>query len=96
MNLVILAAIFAVLWFAGDAVRLTFGTVYQYAGQTIGTKAFMWFSSLLLINLAILIFIIGFYYYKISATPGASGPRGYPGLPGIDAGPCYDSYACSS
>jgi hypothetical protein len=94
MNLLILAAIFAVLWFSADTIRLIFNSVYQYAGNTIGNKAFMWFSSLLLINLAILLFIIGFYYYKISASPGAVGPRGYPGSTGLPAPPCYDTLSC--
>ena len=44
----------------------------------------MWFIGLILINLCILGFIIGFYYYKTKYSIGPLGPRGYPGQPGFE------------
>lgn len=44
----------------------------------------IWFIGLIIINIVILTFIIGFYYYKTNYAIGILGPRGYPGQQGID------------
>jgi len=48
----------------------------------------MWFISLLIINLSLIIFIYVFYYNKIN-TPGDSGNYGDKGFQGEIGKPCY-------
>jgi len=48
----------------------------------------MWFICLLIINLCLIIFIYGFYYYKVN-TPGNTGNYGDKGFDGERGEPCY-------
>ena len=45
---------------------------------------FMWFTSILLINIILITFTIWYYYHIKNNSFGPSGPKGYPGLPGND------------
>ena len=47
-----------------------------------------WFISILIVNLLILIFIVGYYYIKKNYSLGPTGPRGFEGEKGFDASDC--------
>ena len=63
-------------------------------GNLDSTTGYIWFFTLLIINIIIITFIYGFYYYKTNQTgkDGSSGSVGYPGQQG-ESGflniPCY-------
>ena len=94
MNLIILAIGFAIIWFSIATVRTLFNSVLSSRAFQANSQAFMWFFSLLALNLIIMAFIIGFYYYKISGSPGALGPKGYQGPLGESSPPCIDTSGC--
>ena len=48
----------------------------------------IWFASLLIVNIFVIIFIYTFYYYKSNAV-GTLGPTGNKGYAGIGGEPCY-------
>jgi hypothetical protein len=57
-------------------------------------SGYLWFFCLLIINIIIISFIIGFYYYKTNQVGkiGATGLVGYPGINGDICNitvPCY-------
>lgn len=59
-------------------------------------SGYTWFFSLLIINIVILSFIIGFYYYKnkLEGKIGKTGEKGFPGEIGSDSFleiPCYNT-----
>jgi hypothetical protein len=76
-----------------------FGIIAYFAFDTfIGVSSFMtisnkylagqkWFISLLLVNIVLLIFTIGYYYYKKDDT-GYKGADGYAGLSGDSGEGC--------
>jgi len=72
-----------------------FQTIYivltAYSSNAIKSKNTLigniWFISLLIINITIIIFIIMFYYNK-STQPGRSGLDGNKGYPGESGTPC--------
>lgn len=94
MNLILLSVAFAVIWFSIGTIRTMMNSILSSRTFQANTQAFMWFFSLLALNLIIMAFIISFYYYKIRGSPGALGPRGYTGLEGDPTPPCIDSSGC--
>ncbi len=94
MNLILLAVAFTIIWFSIGTIRTLLNSVLSSRAFQANTSAFMWFFSLLALNLIIMAFIIGFYYYKISGSPGALGPKGYPGQLGESSPPCIDTSGC--
>ena len=78
MYLVVLALFGIIAYFSFD----TFIGVSQF--MTVSNKYLAgqkWFISLLLVNLVIISFVIGYYYYKKDEI-GYKGIDGYDGLPG--------------
>lgn len=61
----------------------TIYTMLKYLATGKSTNAIIWFVSLLILNIIILVFILVFYYYK-SNTPGKDGMAGDTGFPGYD------------
>lgn len=94
MNLVIYALAFAVIWFSFGTIRTLINSVASSRSFQANTTTFMWYFSLVAINLIITVFIIWFYYYKIGGSPGAMGPRGYKGAEGSPSPPCLDTSGC--
>jgi len=63
-------------------------------GNLDSTTGYIWFFTLLIINIIIITFIYGFYYYKTNQTgkDGSNGINGFPGEqgePGLLKIPCY-------
>jgi hypothetical protein len=94
MNLILLAIGFTIVWFSIASIRTLISSITASRTFQANTQAFMWFFSLLALNLVIMAFIIGFYYYKIRGSPGALGPKGYQGSMGESSQPCVDSSGC--
>jgi hypothetical protein len=57
-------------------------------------NGYLWFFSLLIINLIVIAILVGFYYYKKNqkGNPGLQGPPGFPGQQGNE---CYFSDNCN-
>lgn len=95
MYTTLIALLFATLYFFGIGFIKTM--IDMYIKPTVNTLTnssaysaygFTWFISLFLINIIILIFIIGFYYYKKHYSLGPSGPRGFSGQQGFNSPNC--------
>jgi hypothetical protein len=86
MYIIIFAIIFAVIFYSWTTLKNIL-SVTIFSNNTITPQGFMWFGSLLLLNIVIFAFIIWFYYY-IRDRPGPVGRQGFPGQPGEDAPNC--------
>lgn len=51
-------------------------------------NGYLWFSSLLIINILIISIIVGYYYHLTNQT-GVAGLPGAPGFPGQQGDQCY-------
>jgi len=91
MYTTIIAIFIALFYYFGSGF---INTIYN-ASPSINVKinyssiGFTWFISLLIVNVIILIFIIGFYYYKQNTSNGPTGPRGLPGIQGYSSPDCH-------
>lgn len=56
-------------------------------------NGYLWFFCLLGINIIVIAFIFGFYYYKINQE-GKKGPDGVNGFPGLEGEPCSIDTPC--
>lgn len=56
-------------------------------------NGYLWFFCLLAMNIIIILFIIGFYYYKLRQV-GNNGVNGVIGYPGIDGDVCNITIPC--
>jgi hypothetical protein len=65
----------------------------KYLATGNSTNSILWFVSLLILNLAILAFILIFYYYK-SNTPGKDGMIGDIGFSGYDGDNGIVNFSC--
>jgi hypothetical protein len=90
MQVIILAIVFAVLFYSWNAIKsglggfsLTglFGQASNNNASRVSKYGYMWFWTLVLINGILLAFSTWFYFNK-KATPGDVGRKGFPGLPG--------------
>ena len=85
MEIIIASIAFAVIWFIVSIGWNLVKSVYPTAPSALkfdNNKGYAWFFGLVIVNLIITAFIIGFYYYKTRVSKGQPGPRGYPGQPG--------------
>jgi hypothetical protein len=86
MYIIFAAILFAIIFYFWSAIKNIFtATIMSSSGVT--SQGFIWFGSLVLLNVVIFGFIIWFYYY-IKDMPGPVGKPGYPGLQGDDAKDC--------
>ena len=87
---IIVTAIFIVL-------ILLFWDVLKTMIQTMTTgkldNGYLWFYCLLSINIIIILFIIGFYYYKLNGI-GEKGDNGDKGFNGKDGDECIIGVPC--
>ena len=58
--------------------------------QIVKNKWSIWFVSLAIVNIALLIFVISYYYSKKNNARGPLGQKGFPGPEGTPASPCYE------
>ena len=82
MQILIAGIIFAVVWYFATIVINLIGSVKPTIPGTnlfVNVKGFAWFFALFIINIVIMGFIIGFYYYKKNNSYGPPGDSGYPG-----------------
>lgn len=93
MYIIITTLIILIIFYFAETIvsMITKISTKSTSGQQIGT---MWFVGLLIVNIAVIGFIYGFYYYKLSipGNKGAAGLRGFPGIPGDD---CKMEGGCS-
>ena len=88
-TILILAVIFAIVFYSWTALK-NMVSLTIFSNTNVTPQGFMWFGSILLINIVILAFIIWFYYY-VRDRPGPVGKRGFPGQSGDDAHDCIVS-----
>jgi len=87
MQVIILAIVFAVLFYSWNAIKSGLGgfKLFSQASNNnairVSKYGYTWFWSLVLINGILLAFSTWFYFNK-KATPGDVGRKGFPGLPG--------------
>jgi hypothetical protein len=86
MYIIISAISFAIIFYSWTTLKNIL-TVTIFSNTNIAPQGFMWFGSILLINIIIFAFIIWFYYYILN-RPGPVGKRGFPGQPGDNARDC--------
>jgi hypothetical protein len=86
MEIVIVSIAFAIIWFTISIGWNLVKSVYPTTPSALtfdNNKGYAWFFGLVIVNLIITAFIIGFYYYKTRINYGPPGPRGYPGEDGV-------------
>ena len=87
----VIAIIFILFWQTIFSVVSSYGSNATKSSQSfIGN---IWFISLLVINITIVIFILVFYYYK-SNEKGKNGLDGNKGFKGQSGEPCYMKNNC--
>ncbi len=86
MYIIIFAVIFAIIFYSWTTLK-NIVTVTIFSNTNVTPQGFMWFGSLLLLNIVIFAFIIWFYYY-IRDRPGPVGRPGFPGNAGEDTPDC--------
>jgi hypothetical protein len=84
MKIILAALLFMIIFFSIGKIGYIIKFVNTYVIKDINIFAFMWFFSILIINLLIISYTIGYYYYIKKNSIGPPGPNGYPGLSGID------------
>lgn len=85
MEIVIASIAFAIVWFTISIGWNLVKSVYPTTPSALkfdNNKGYACFFGLVIVNLIITAFIIGFYYYKTRVSKGPSGVRGYPGQDG--------------
>lgn len=91
MYIIIAAIIFAIIFYSWSTIKNIINLTI-FGNTKISSQGFLWFGSILLLNIFILSFVIWYYYY-IRNQPGPVGRRGFPGLAGDNARDCIGS-AC--
>ena len=86
MYIIIAAFIFAIVFYSWTTIKNVL-SITIFSNTNITPQGFMWFGSILLINIIIFAFIIWFYYY-VRDRPGPVGRQGFPGQSGDDAKDC--------
>jgi hypothetical protein len=94
MFLILGTIIIMIIIFFWHNIAIMISSVNNTGQSSKINQGYIWFIGLLILNITILIFIIGFYYYKSGQTgkPGIDGDRGFPGQSGETAFadiPCY-------
>lgn len=82
MEIILASIAFAVIWFVVSIGWNLVKSVYPTSPSALtfnNNKGYAWFFGLVIVNLIITGFIIGFYYYKTRVSRGLPGLRGYPG-----------------
>jgi len=90
MYIIILSAIVLIIIFYGNILI----TMIKSVLNTDLTKGIIWFIGIFIINISLLLFILGFYYYQSNkeGNTGKSGDSGFPaeeGQNGFVNIPCY-------
>ena len=85
MEIILASVAFAVIWFIVSIGWNLVKSVHPTTPSALkfdNNKGYAWFFGLVIVNLIITAFIIGFYYYKTRVMRGLPGLRGYPGTDG--------------
>lgn len=86
MYIILAAIVFAIVFYSWTTLK-NIVTVTIFSNTNITSQGFMWFASILLLNLVIFVGTIWFYYY-IRDRPGPVGKPGFPGQAGDNAPDC--------
>ena len=87
----LIAIIFLLFWQTIYTILSSYASNVNNSSKTMVGN--LWFISLLIINLSIMIFIYLFYYYK-STTKGKLGLDGQKGFEGENGDPCFIKNNC--
>jgi hypothetical protein len=85
MEIILASIAFAVIWFVVSIGWNIVKSVHPTSPSALkfdNNKGYAWFFGLVIVNLIITAFIVGFYYYKTRMARGLPGLRGYPGQDG--------------
>ena len=88
MNYIVLALLFAVIFYSFSSIRYIVKSIFDGSGNLYNVNSYAWFWSLIIINLIILIFIYSYTWYKNNYSVGNMGEAGFKGLPGQPAKDC--------
>lgn len=93
MFLLLSVIIILIIVFFGHTLVNLLSSINTVGQSSKLNSGYLWFISLLILNVTILAFIIGFYYYKIN-TPGKSGISGEFGIPGESGDDGFATVSC--
>jgi hypothetical protein len=85
MEIILASIAFAVIWFVVSIGWNIVKSVHPTSPSALkfdNNKGYAWFFGLVIVNLIITAFIVGFYHYKTRMARGLPGLRGYPGPDG--------------
>lgn len=82
MKIILLAILFMIVFYSLGKIGYIIKFVKENTSIQGNLYGFMWFFSILIINLILISYTIGYYYYVKKHSYGPSGPKGYPGKVG--------------
>ena len=82
MKIILLAILFMILFYSLSKIGYIINFVKNQTSSQINIYAYMWFFSILFINLILIAYTIGYYYHAKNNSYGPFGRKGYPGKVG--------------
>tara|TARA_Y100000389_G_C17411210_1_gene491024 strand:+ start:965 stop:1321 length:357 start_codon:yes stop_codon:yes gene_type:complete len=82
MEIIILAILFMIIFYSLGNVGYIFNFVKEKVNVQDNIYGYMWFFSILFINLILIGYTIGYYHYVKKNSFGPIGTKGYPGQVG--------------
>ena len=82
MKIILLAILFMIVFYSLGKIGYIINLFKAQTTSQFNRYGFMWFFSILFINLILIAYTIGYYYYAKKHSYGPSGPKGYPGKVG--------------
>ena len=82
MKIILAAILFTIVFYSIGKIGYIINFIKGLTPTQGTLYGFMWFFSILFINLILIAYTIGYYYYAKKHSYGPSGPKGYPGKVG--------------
>ena len=82
MKIILLAIFFMIVFYSFGKIGYIINFVKNQTPSQISIYGYMWFFSILFINLILITYTISYYYYSKNHSYGPTGPKGYPGKVG--------------
>lgn len=82
MKIILLAILFMIVFYSLGKIGYIINFIKNQKRTDINIYGFMWFFSILFINLILISYTIGYYNYVKNNSYGPSGHKGYPGKVG--------------
>ena len=82
MKIILAAILFMIVFYSIGKIGYIINFIKGLTSTQRNLYGFMWFFSILFINLILIAYTIGYYHYAKDNSYGPSGPKGYPGKVG--------------